>query len=97
MKLSLISVLSLFPFLPALVNCPVSRPCEVLQPGCVCQLFFLPRRHQTATSRLYSVHIPVPALGKQQRDWLILMDLTPNTYPGLSGNLEIPKLKITLS
>lgn len=66
MKLSLISVLPLFPFLLALVNSPVSRPCEVLQPGCVCQLFFsLPRRHQTAASRLYSVHIPAPALGKQ--------------------------------
>lgn len=98
MKLSLISVLPLFPFLLALVNSPVSRPCEVLQPGCVCQLFFF---FPAAIRQPLPDFIPSTSrrwrLGNKQRDWLILMDLTPNTYPGLSGNLEIPKLKITLS
>lgn len=59
-----------------------------------------------AFSRAPPSHGPLPTFyhsypsagtSKQQRDLLILMDLTPNTYPGLSSNLEIPKLKITLS
>lgn len=95
-KLWLISVPSLLLFLLVLVNSPASRPCVVLRPGCVCQIFFslpLPpplRRHQTATSRLYSVPVPAPALENQQRDWLILMDLTPNTDPGLKRQFRNP-------
>lgn len=84
------------------VNSPVLWPCELsvlvvdFQAGLCFAAFSCASPSHGPLPTLYNSY-PSASTSEQQRDLLILMDLTPNTYPGLSSNLEIPKLKITLS
>lgn len=67
-------------------------------PGLVCEYFLVA---SWLHSRLPTLHTFISlwyaSTLLQQPDMLILTALTPKTYPSLSSNLEIPKLKITLS
>lgn len=67
-------------------------------PGRVCEYFLVASWLHSHLPTLHTfISLWYASALLQQPDMLILTDLTPKTYPSLSSNLEIPKLKITLS